>query len=192
MLTIHRVQAQRQGETIFQHLCRNKRTYIEAIHTCHLDDTLTLHEVTTDHIVGTSVSTADTNIMVMADTCAKHFVLPVNISATILQSDTCPLGIFTQLTGSSHIISIKNLIECYISIISNVCLFLSTLLCCDNDYTISCFRTIDSRSSSITKHIDALDIVWRNDRDIYTRDSINYIVRRHSTRAKCRSTTQCD
>ena len=130
--------------------------------------------------------------MIMANTCTQHFLLPINICASILKSNTIFRGVLTQFCSSSHIVLLQDIVECHITIIGNIGFILTTLLGCDDDNTVGSLRTIDSGSSSITQYVDALDIIRRYNRDINTRNTIYNIVWRHSTCTQCRSTTQRD
>ena len=131
--------------------------------------------------------------MVMADTRAEHFLLPVNVGTTVLQRDAIVLCILAQLAGSSHIVGLEDVVECSITIIGHVGSLFTTVFGGDDDHTISSLRTIDGCCSSITEHIDAFDIVGRNHRNVDAGNAVNNIVRLHSgTRTQRRSTTQRD
>ena len=128
--------------------------------------------------------------MIMTYTCTKHLVLPIRIGATILESYIVVLCILTQVVSCTHIKFLQYIVNSYIAIIGYIGSFLRTLLGGNDDNTIGSLRTIDSCSCSITKHVNRLDIFWRHNRNINSRDSIHYIVRRHGTRTESRSTTK--
>ena len=44
-----------------------------------VDNTLAIHEVDTCHILGLSATSIDREVVVVADTCAEHFLLPIGI-----------------------------------------------------------------------------------------------------------------
>ena len=115
--------------------------------------------------------------MIMTYTCTKHLVLPIRIGATILESYIVVLCILTQVIGSTHIIFLQYIVKSYIAIIGYIGSFLRTLLGGNDDYTIGSLGTIDGCCRSITKHVNRLDIFWRHNRNINSRDSIHYIVR---------------
>ena len=128
--------------------------------------------------------------MIMTDTCTKHLVLPIHIGTTILESYIVVLCILTQVISCTHIIFLQNIVKGYITVIGYIGSFLRTLLGGNDDNTIGSLRTIDGCCRSITKHVNRLDIFWRYNRNINSRDSIHYIVRRHGTRTESRSTTK--
>ena len=130
--------------------------------------------------------------MAVTDTCAEYFVLPVCVGTTILQRNAICLCILAQLISCGHIVFLEDVVKGYITIISHIDLVFSTFLGRDDDHTIGSLRTVDGSSGGITEHVDALDIIGRDDRDVNTRNTVYYIVRRHGTRTQCRSTTQCD
>ena len=145
---------------VFQNLCGNKRTNIETIHARHLDNALTFDKVSANHVVGFGIAAADVHVVAVANTCAEHFFLPVNIGTTVLQGNPrVVLCILAQVARSCHVVCLQNFVEGYITIVRNIDFVLSTFLGGDHDHTIGCFRTVNGRSGSITQHVDALNII---------------------------------
>ena len=131
--------------------------------------------------------------MIVADTCAEHLILPIDISTTILQCDVVVFCILTQLTCRSHVVSFKDVVECCIAIVGHVGSLITTVFGSDDDHTIGGLRTVDGCGCSIAKHINAFDIVGRHHRDVNTRNTIYHVERLHGiTRTQRGSTTECN
>ena len=115
--------------------------------------------------------------MIMTYTSTKHLVLPIRIGATILESYIVVLCILTQIISCTHIIFLQNIVKSHIAIVRDIGFLLSTLLGSNDDYTIGSLGTIDGRSCSVSKNVNRLDIFWRHNRNINSRDSIHNIIR---------------
>ena len=102
---------------VFQSLGRDERAEIEAVHACHLYDTLTLDEVSACHVVSLLVATVYADVVAVADTCAEHLILPVYIAAAILQCDIVLLCIGTELVGCTHVVCVEDVIESHVAIV---------------------------------------------------------------------------
>ena len=115
--------------------------------------------------------------MAMADTSTEYLVLPVCVSTTVLQSNTIPLCILTQLVGCGHFVFLEDVVKGYITIIRHIDLVFGAFFGRDDNHTIGSLRTIDGGSGSITEYVNTLDIVRRYDGDVNTRNTIYNIVR---------------
>ena len=186
-LTLHSIDTSRKSQTVFQYFCCNKCTTIETVHSCTTNNTLMVHITQTCHIFSLLGSTCNRQIMVMAETRTKHFILPIGISTCILYNLTSS----TKLRSRSHIKFLQDVIYSYIRIVSNVGFTFCTILGSNDDDTIGSLGTIDGCSCSITEHIYTLNIIRSNHRYIHTRNTIYDIIWLHGrTFAKRRRTTE--
>ena len=55
----------------------------------------------------------------------------------------------------------------------------AAFLRCDNDHAVGCFRTVNGCCRSIAQHIDALNVVGRDEREVDTRHAVYNIIRLH-------------
>ena len=99
--------------------------------------------------------------MVVADTSAEHFLLPIGVATLVVSVvDIVLRYIVTDIVGRSHIEGLRDFVECNIAIVADIrTLGLAAALGGDDDNTIGCLRTVDSGSGSIAEHIDRLDII---------------------------------
>ena len=130
--------------------------------------------------------------MVVAETRAQHFLLPVDIGTAIFQRYAVVACILAQLLGCAYIVGIEDVVEGHIAVVSHVGLLLAALLGGDDDHTIGSLRTVDGGSGGIAEHIDRLNVVGSNNRDVNSRNSIDHIVGRHGACAQRGSTAQGD
>ena len=194
MLAIHSIQASRKIQVVFQHFRANHRTEVDTIHIGTSYDTLAIHEIQGSHIGCLLATTIDREVVVMAETCTKNLLLPIGrrtLVISIVQS--IGLHITTNIIGRSHIQCFQDIIKCSITRIRYVDTFLIilTFLGGNHNHTIGRLRTIDSCSRGITKHINALYVIRSYHGNIYTRNTINDIIRLHRlTCTERRSTTK--
>ena len=118
--------------------------------------------------------------MVLADTRLEHFLKPVGVGiilevvATILAhlvaAWECSARVGTSLTDIVAILlSVHNVVcATWYNVGTKVArvvhlerLVLLTILCCDDNHTVCCTRTINSTSRSILKNLDSFNIVRR-------------------------------
>ena len=132
--------------------------------------------------------------MVVACCCLKHFFLPVGVAAAIVHIvEVVLLDIVADVLSRCHVEGVEGCVESHISRVSHIdtLLILLALLGCDDDHTIGSLRTVDGSCCCVAEHVDRLDIVWCNHRDVNAWDTINHIVWRHcSTATERRSTTE--
>ena len=193
---IHTIHAKRDVEMVLEHLGRHQGANVESVHPRLFDDTLTILIVQAHHIGGLLSASADGKVMVVAHTCAQHLFLPVDICALVIaESQSIGFGISAQIIGTCHIHSLGHMVKRRIAIIGDAgpLLAFAAFLCVDDDNAVGSFRTVDGRSGSIAKHVDALDVVGRHHRDVHTGDAVDDIVRLHGfTGTQGGGTTQRD
>ena len=147
---------------VFQNLRTYQRAEIDTVHIGTLDDTLTIVIIQGSHIGSLLAATIDGKVVVMADTCTKYLLLPIGRSSIVISiiQFVC-LYIAPNIIGRSHIQSLGNMVETYITRVGYVHTLLIVLafLGGNHNHTIGSLGTIDSCSRGITEDINALDIV---------------------------------
>ena len=83
-LALHGVHAERHFQTVLQDFRREQRAGVHAVHACTTYGTLAVHVVHRSHVFGLLVAAADADVVVMRQTGAQHFVLPIGVGTAIL------------------------------------------------------------------------------------------------------------
>ena len=194
MFSIHGVNTCGEFQSVFQHLGGNERAQIQTVVERPTDDTLTAAIVDAGHVLRTLRPAIDRHVVVVADSRAQHFVLPVGVAAIVVAIfQAIGLHIIADVVGCGDVEFLGDVVECHISVVGNVgALCLSTTLGSDDNHTIGGFRTVNGGGGSIAQHINALDIIGSHHRDIHTGNTIDDIIGRHGSATQRGSTTQGD
>ena len=160
-----------------------------------LDDALTVHVVGAGHILGLASTAVDAHVVVVRDTGAQHFVLPVGVAALVVgvARDVVVPQEATDVVGRSHVERLSHLVDGHIAVVAHVGAAFQSALGGDDDHTVGSLRTIDGRSRSVAQHVDGLNIIGSHHRDVYAGNTVDDVVGLHgSTFTQRRDTAQGD
>ena len=190
-LTLHGVQTDRNLQTVFQDAGGEQRACIHTVHASSFHHTLTVHIVDRTHVLRLLVAAGDAHVMVVRETGAQHFVLPVGVAAAVLFVTDEAAG--AQLAGRSHVECLQDVVKCDVCVIGDVGLAFLSALRGDDDHTVGSLRTVDGCCRGVAEHVDRLDVVGCHHRDVHTGNAVDDIVGLHGlTLAERRGTAQCD
>ena len=117
--------------------------------------------------------------MVVADSRAEHFVLPVGVTTIVIAVVQVVLPhIAADIVGCGDIEFLGNHVECHVAVVTDVgALGLAATLGGDDDHTVGSLRTVDGGSGCVAEHVDALDVIGSHHRDVHTGDTVDDVVR---------------
>ena len=164
---------------VLEHRCAQQRAHVQAAHVAALDHTLAVVVTNAGHILGLVVATVDAEVVVVADTRAEHFLLPIHIATVVVDGNTRFLAQGLEAAGTHHVERLGHAVEAYISVIADVGTSSLSFLRGDDDNTIGGLRAIDGGGCGVAQHIDRLDVVGGHHGDVHTGNAVDDIVGLH-------------
>ena len=132
MLSSHGIDASRKGQSVLKHVGGDKRAAIDTVHTSTTNDTVIIDVVKAGNVFCLLAATTDREVVVLAEACAQHLVLPIGIGPRVLNkfSGSAEVG------SRRHVESIKHTVQGHITVVRHIGTALGTTLCGNYDNTV--------------------------------------------------------
>ena len=193
VLAEHAVHADAEFQLVLQYLGADQRAEVGTVHLRTGHYPFALGDVDRCHVGGLLATAVDGEVVVVAQGCLHHFVLPVGAAAAVVHVvDVVLLHVATDILGRSHVEGLQGLVEGHIAGVVHIdaLLVLLAFLGGHDDHTVGGLRTVDGGSRGIAQHVDAFDIVGCHHRDVHAGNTVDDIVGAHGTGTQGGGTTQ--